>query len=67
MPLLIVGAVTVIKPLYKLKQAFKRKESVRLIDRTLCMYRQVAQADNKRQLAPRLRIQRKAEGRLVDQ
>ena len=64
---LIVCAVAVVHPLDKFKQAAQGSQRVPRLDAALGVDGQVAQLDDKRQLAPGGAIHRKAEGRLMEQ
>src|SRR5699024_6891313 len=61
------GAITVVDPLYKLKQTAQGSKCIAWLHAAFGMYRQVSQLDDEGQFPPGVVVHRKAEGRLVDE
>ena len=65
--LLIVRAIAVVNPLHKLKQTAQGSKRIARLNAALGMYRQIAQFDDKRHLAPGVGVNGEAEGRLMNE
>ena len=62
----IVGTIAVVNPLDELKQAPQRSKGVAFLHAPFRMYRQIAQLDDKGQLAPGVVVHGRTKGGLVD-
>ena len=65
--LLIVRAIAIVNPLHKLKQTAQGSKRITWLNAALGMYRQIAQLDDKRHLAPSVGVHSEAESWLVNE
>ena len=65
--LLIVRAIAIVDPLHKLKQTAQRSKRITWLNAALGMYRQIAQLDDKRHLAPSVGVHSEAESWLMNE